>query len=146
MFSQTSNILYFHKAPLNGGIGPPALEHSYRFNRLLQKNGLFRHASQANLPDSETSSKQRHLSPLRTYYTRAPFFIHGAKRGCWQEEEEETEQCDSDVQGRLAAEESNLIKTAFYSKGLCICFLSIMAKSKLNGLHKSEKMIVNKAE
>lgn len=65
-------------------------------------------------------------------------FIHEAKRGSWQEEEEETEQCDSDVQGRLAAEGSSLIKTAFYSKGLYICFLGIMAKSELN--HKSENI------
>lgn len=74
------------------------------------------------------------------HYTRATFLIHGAKRGCWQEEEEKTEQCDSDVQGRLAAEGCGLIKTALYSKGLCIFLLSIMAKSELNNLHKSEKI------
>lgn len=55
-------------------------------------------------------------------------------------EEEETEQCDSVVQGRLAAEGSSLIKTAFYSEGLCICSSRFIAKSELNQLHKMKKI------
>lgn len=48
-----------------------------------------------------------------------------------ESKEEETEQCDS-VQGRLAAVGSSLIKTAFYSKGLCIYFSHFIAKAELN--------------
>lgn len=134
--------MHFYKAALNGGIEPPALEHSSMFKLPSQQK-----------PDclgthpKSTCQNQWQPANRDTFHQCEPtilepqLLIHGVKRGCQQEEQEETEPCDSDMQGSSAAKGSCLIKQHLIAKGSAIFFSNTTSKSKLNYLENSKKKI-----